>query len=433
MELDEIIPERDCLFGRNRFVKAYLSTANKWSIRNERMNTLGMFVILSQCIRDREYEYGAMGLDLRIHGMCFQGSGSGKDPLINFMMEICKRIGLKMISMSTITSAGLIGTVTPDGEPVVGPAAYADIIAFKESSNIMHTANTTHSSDLLNLFNAILDKNGHVEKQLAHGTLSYDSHVSFMGTSYPSNIQINMLRTGFLPRMLITYKEIDEDFYEQVSNEFAMSLVTRRTEKDKQIFDKICNTLYVIKNSGSSIILSDKVKGHMLFYSKKIHEKMRSYTVTLNDDLNPFRIRMVSDLMKIAICLAALDDPEKIFVKARNIKDAYEYINEYMNYTYEFVSKHCNKINKQNEDIVTVAKMLIKLSGGRTTVPVTSGQLTNNIWKNLSISAKKSTIESAIKQLSAPGYIIVEEYEERGRKFHRYYITNDLIRLSKGW
>ncbi|MCK5334079.1 MAG: hypothetical protein KAJ24_06185, partial [Candidatus Aenigmarchaeota archaeon] len=92
------------------FIGSYLSLGNNRSIMNEELHLMSMISLVGKCLKGTEINIRGTKVDLRIHPLMVQRSGSGKDPVFNLARDIAAKAGINFVTQSSLTSAAFIGS-----------------------------------------------------------------------------------------------------------------------------------------------------------------------------------------------------------------------------------------------------------------------------------------------------------------------------------
>lgn len=302
----------DSIWGDD-FIKTYLTLANKASIKNEEIHLGGMFVLLGQAMIGQIIPILNQEIDNRIHCLVIQKSGSGKGPAFKFMEKIAELAGMSMTIRSSVTSAGLIGTIAPNGDVIPGDAFYYNIIAFEEARTIFRASQMLHSCDLIENINQILDPAGVIEKRMAHGVISYRSTTSLFGSTYPIKSEPVYIDSGFLPRMLVLYRDIDSKFYYDVLDWVFCNIGKRVSFKEEKM-KLLANTLREIRNM-PEFDFEFTARRCYKNITKLLKDISSEYDEAVVSRAEPFISRIGINAVKMSTCMAVLYEKRNVSVE----------------------------------------------------------------------------------------------------------------------
>jgi hypothetical protein len=240
--------------------------------------------------------------------------------------------------LASTTTAGLIGTVEKGGNIIEGPAATADIIGMKEASTLFQTAKTEHSSDLIHYMNQIMDTKGYIKKRLAHGTIEYNSHSSFFGTTYPPHEGIRYIREGFVARTILGFRPID-DSYRDKTVDWMKTVLGDQMSGDPQLFAAMVSTVHAISDTVSGEYFVYKQKNSLGLAIDLVRKITSEYSATVRDTATPFITRTFNYIVKLATCHAALDHLSTE-VTEEHYKQMLPYLEATWRGTLEFIDKY---------------------------------------------------------------------------------------------
>ena len=329
----------DPLWGDD-FINTYMSLANRTSIDNEMMNALGMFVLVGQTLRNVQVPIGGAIQDLRTHGFMIQDSGSGKGPTFGFIKHLCKLTRFKMVTFTQMSSPGMIGTITSD-KAVYGALYDSDILGCKEAKTLLKTAKKEHSNDIIENLNEAMDEDGHITKRLAQGTLEYTTHASLLFTTNPPKMDLEHIGTGFLPRMLVCNRTVDEAHYDKVIA-WQNRNIGHRPEDMLENMTRLSQTIdHISKTYGAFEQEPDEFFDFecdfgILANMIDTELKKRSYDVI--DKCKVFKTRMNNNGRKLACSIGALNDCSMVITNA-HVEKATAYMLLFWNSTLDFAEK----------------------------------------------------------------------------------------------
>jgi len=339
-----MVTKDDCLWG-DEFFGTYMKHARKMSYNNDILHLSGALSLIGQSLRDVYLRIDQQHVGCRVHPFIVQSSGTGKGSVFNLIDKVSRAAEIPFEEEGTASTAGIMGTVKQNGEQREGELAGPGFVAWKEAQTLLKSADSTHSSDILEVMNMAMDPSGMVQKTLSGGKLEYASNTSIFCTTYDPEPdgQLELIRQGFLPRTLFFYRIMDEDFYDEI-NEMRDDKVPheRHSYKDtrKQIdkdIEKLANTLKYIENTvwdhGQQHRKEDTyyaaAKNHIDYFyveegvslnpSPMMNEVLEDYTVDVRRQARPFKTRMMNKVYRLAACFAAVsyDEENDIYVSRR--------------------------------------------------------------------------------------------------------------------
>jgi len=292
------------------FVSCYLSLGKDRSIMNDELHAMGMLCLIGSSIRDAKLNIRGSPIDLRIHPLIIQRSGSGKDAVFNLASEIAEKAGINFVSQTSITSAAFIGSAGKSREPVPGVASTSDILAFKEISSLFSASKSEHSSDIINLLNQAMDYGGWIKKDLGgmSGSISYKTRVSLFGTTYPPRTRISYIEAGFLPRTLFGYKEIGKDFYLKVVDWMFENVGELESSSDSDKIKYLSDELRKLKILTYNRRFSFPEKSAFSRIKDTFVDALEKYPIRVQQSVEPYITRTAVNAIKVSCCFASLDN-----------------------------------------------------------------------------------------------------------------------------
>ena len=370
----------------DEFISTYLSIADEASIMNREIHVTSMLTLIGQAMRNVRLNMKNQELDCRVHCMAIQRSGSGKDPAFNFMNKVAEKASFRCSKISSITSAALIGTVEKVGAVKYGAAHSSDIISFKEASSIFYMSGNDHSKDLINNINMCIDVGGHIRKELAHqqAPIEYDTHISLFGTTFPPVTKNIYIDSGLLPRMLLTYKHINSEFYFKVVDWMFSNIGIGVSESYGSIGD-LGHTLSIIlreTSNGFEFNFNDQRAAYSSI-ATTIKSIMSKYPVTMQERAEPFISRMAAYALKLSCCYAALDNLTPT-IKSEHVGKANAVIGMSLTSILDFVSQH--DIANSSEDMkkINMLKAIFQSMKIKGQTQITNSDLFKVMYPNVS-------------------------------------------------
>lgn len=401
-----IRPETDCLWGKD-FFDTYMRHAKKRSYKNEILHQAASLALIGQSLRNVWLRADQTMIDCRIHPFVIQSSGTGKNSAFSMMKDVSRAADIPFDEHGTASTAGIMGTVNQDGEEQVGDLAGRGFVAWKEAQTLLKSAEQTHSSDILEVINMALDSEGKVEKSLSGGKLEYSSRTSLFCTTYDPepNGQIELVRQGFLPRMLFVYRNMPEGFYDYVNQRRAKGIPTPDDDENTEYVrdfnsdvKKLGNTLRYIEDQvweHGKIYREDDDDSYYANASEQIDyfygvvpeakdlmdptsfmdEVMEQYSVQVRKIAITFKTRMFDTVYRLAAALAAVDYDEEngVYVSRRILKRHVKYARQIAKRSFkailDFIEDYMQITGKSElQDLETVVTNISRRNGGFATV-----------------------------------------------------------------
>lgn len=384
------------------FISSYLSLGNNRSINNSELHTMGMLCNISKCLQGVDIDIKGTKVDLRLHPLMIQRSGTGKDPVFNLARDIASGAGIKFTTQSSLTSAAFVGSAGRNREPVPGVASKTDILAFKEVSTLFSMSNQEHSSDLINLINMALDYGGHVKKDLGgmSGSVEYNTAVSLLGTTYPPRAKVSYIEAGFLPRTLFGYKEVGKKFYFDVVDWLFDNVGETERAEDTSKIKEISSTLSSLKENCKGMKFSYPEK--RAFHSMKdtLETTLAKYPIRVQQSVEPYITRVTINTIKAATCFAAIDGLSRE-VRQCHIEKACKLMEYSVNGLLAFHSRYDTLVNS-NTMIIRNILQRIKEDGRNTTEPseiakMSGGMSIRDVYSSLETLAATGEIQETIE------------------------------------
>lgn len=369
----------------DEFISTYLSIADEASIMNREIHITSMLTLTGQALRNVRLNMKNQELDCRVHCMAIQRSGSGKDPAFNFMNKVGEAADFNCNKISSLTSAALIGSADKGGEIAYGAAHDSDILSFKEASTIFSMNGNDHSKDFINYVNMCIDVGGHIRKELAHSPpIEYNTHISLFGTTFPPVTKNVYIDSGLLPRMLITYKHINSEFYFKVVDWMFSNIGTGVSESYGNLND-LGHTLKTIQRetaNGFEFNFNDQRTAYASI-ATTIKSIMGKYPVTMQERAEPFISRMAAYSLKLSCCYAALDNLSTR-INSEHMAKSNAVIAMSLTSILDFVSQH--DIANSSEDMkkINMIKSILMNFKSKGQVQTTSSELFKSMYPNIS-------------------------------------------------
>jgi hypothetical protein len=344
-----MVSKDDCLWG-DEFFSTYMKHARKMSYNNDILHLAGALSLVGQSLRDVYLRIDQQHIGCRVHPFIVQSSGTGKGSVFKLIDKIARAADIPFEQEGTASTAGLMGTVKQNGEQREGELSGSGFVGWTEAQTLLKSADSTHSSDILEVMNMAMDPSGKVAKTLSGGKLEYESNTSIFCTTYDPEPdgQLELIRQGFLPRTLFFYRIMDEDFYDTI-NEMRDAKVPNQRESyedtRKQIdsdIEKMANTLKFVENTvwdhGQQHRREDTyyaaAKNHIDYFyvepgvslnpTEMMNDALEDFRVDVRRQARPFKTRMMNKVYRLAACFAAVsyDEENDIYV-SRRIRQAH--------------------------------------------------------------------------------------------------------------
>jgi len=367
-----MVSPSDCVWGKE-FFDTYMEHASKTSYFNEHLHRAASLALIGQALRDVFLVSDNTKIDCRIHPFVIQDSGSGKNGAFNFMHAVSREAGMNFFKEGTTSTAGIMGTVKPDGEVNPGNLAGNGFLAWKEAQTLVKSSNKQHSDDIIEVINMALDPSGDVSKSLSGGKLEYSSRTSMFSTTYPPEPegQVGLIHQGFLPRMLFLYKKIPPSQYDRINDRRDDGLPdgstmgpVNRTEYSDDV-KKLANTLaYIRQQVTKHGEILDKDTDPFALTHKDVHyferveegasmntayifdELKDDYSYRVQQEVKPFKTRLFDLTYKIAAAMAAIDKDEETgvyvsrVIRKRHANMAHKIVRECWRSIFDFVDDY---------------------------------------------------------------------------------------------
>lgn len=400
----------------DEFIGSYLSLGNNRSIMNEELHLMSMLSLVGKCLKGTEINIRGTKVDLRLHPLMVQRSGSGKDPVFNLAREIATNAGINFVTQSSLTSAAFIGSSGKNREPIPGVASQCDILAFKEISSLFSASGQDHSSDLINMINQALDYGGWIKKDLGgmSGSISYKTDVALLGTTYPPKSKVSYIETGLLPRTLFGYKEVGSKFYFDVAKWLFDNVGEPEEEKVTTKIDELSKTLREIKTKAyeTKFTFPDRKTFHSI--KDVFEDSLSKYPLRVQKTVEPYITRTSINTIKVATCFAALDNMSSR-VRTEHINRACNVMKYSIN---GFLAFHARYDTLVSSNTMLVKDLLYKI---KENTKVTDLQTILKMSGGLSLR----DVNSALDTLKSTGEIIVEMVLDSGRPEKKITILLD--------
>lgn len=261
-------------------------------------------------------------LDARIHPCYFSPSGTGKGEGANFVSKVAKDLGLKYQPVTSITDAGLVGTINEDKEIEYGwlhPSKGINIISATEASVILQDYPPRESRNVMDLLQVAMNNLGSddsiIARKIGFGDpIEFQPTCSFLLTTYvPTNLTNIILQRGLLQRAYLTVNTVSLDDRLKAMKRQIANLTNPPDSRElvKSIVDRLkhVNTHY----SGKTYMPVD-ARAVPLFehYTKELLDMIYQATPFLQEKLGEFVSRMSGHQTRLAAHFACLSLHDRI-------------------------------------------------------------------------------------------------------------------------
>lgn len=307
-----------------KLLKEYNSIFDRYCYNSPFIGMQTFLLIMGQLFKDKKISKGDSFFDLRTHVLLIQPSGSGKSEALNFVELLCDKLGLKVISSTDYTDAGLVGGVESkppkkkdtEAEFKEGALQEADILSMDEASVLFrdNTPFALHARVYLQkAMNHYESKSNHILRLLRDGRISFYPHASIWLTTVMPKEFYSVLDSGFLQRMLINIEEEDIEKRKVNANEdinridFTKPYITEGFSEHTQRIETLANKLIQLKNYHEFCTLNVPESNRELI--KEISKEMFEAIGTIPDQekikhLASFGTRYMIQIYKVAYLLA---------------------------------------------------------------------------------------------------------------------------------
>lgn len=331
-----MVNKDECLWGDD-FFETYMKHANRMSYNNEILHLSGALSLIGQSLRDVYLRSDQQHVGCRVHPFVIQSSGTGKGSVFSLIENVARAADIPFEEEGTASTAGIMGTVKQNGEQREGELKGSGFVGWKEAQTLLKSADSTHSSDILEVINMAMDPSGKVAKTLSGGKLEYASNSSIFCTTYDPEPdgQLELIRQGFLPRTLFFYRIMDESFYDEVNSirdnkipHSRQNLESGSKQYDDDI-EKLANTLKYIEDTvwdHGKLYRQEETyvavaENHLdYFYVEEgesidptpfMNELLEDCSIDVRRKARPFKTRMMNKVYRLSACFAAVDYDEE--------------------------------------------------------------------------------------------------------------------------
>jgi len=377
---------------------------------------MSLYVLLSQLFKKSRIVFGGTEKTLRLHFFWIQNMRSGKGETIKPMKDLCNLLGITWTKITTLTDAGLIGTIDQDVKkrniekkkdvgdegyisPIIkGDLGNFDIIFFEESKKIV--SRSVMTEDLLLILQEALDDPGKVRKKLAHKeAVEYECHASLFATTYfIKEIDTILLDQGFFQRILIYLKDMTLSENRNLRSDIIelYKSLPKTIEEYHFRLKLLADRLNSYNREKVLLTLDDGAIKTLHEYNKQFHRLIKVYKDDKLRILMGFSQTIIDLSVKIGGINALLEHDNVI--RKRHIVQGINIIRECVNTV-------VNKLSMgRDERMLTNAINMIKILAKE---PMTKTQLVQllAVKLNCSKSEARNYVDTAINR----NYLVVEQ------------------------
>jgi len=425
-------------------IKEYLQVFDRYCYNSPFIGLLTLLLILGQLFKDKKIPKGGGFFDLRIHILLIQPSGSGKSEALNFVTLLAKRLGLKVITSTDYTDAGLIGGLESSRKnkedtliKKIGVLEYADILSMDEASVLFKDNNPFATNARVYLQQAMNNYQSGanlIVKLMRDGVLEFHPHASIWLTTVMPHRFDDVLDSGLLQRMLISIEEEDiekrkanskEDikrvnfnstYASQENSEETLRLITlaEKLNKIKTYYDT-----FAIKITDDSEDLFTLSSDEMFELTKTIPDPIR------RNQIVTFATRSMTMIYKISYLLATTRNEGKIAEKdIRFAKDIVTHCFENMILYLEEKPTAIISMREQNSNRIFQTIKKTREAG------IKADDLDYEVTKKLKLCST-TTLYKILGQLIKQKMIKKEQVVEEGHAFKYYFALESKAGLKK--
>jgi len=276
-------------------------------------------------IRDMKiYKGSGSWLDTRIHPCYFSPSATAKGEGANFVSRMAEALGLKYQPVTTITDAGLVGTINDEKEVEYGwlhQSKGINILAATEASVLLQDFPVKESRNVMDLLqvamNTLGSKDSTIAKKIGFGDpIEFQPSASLLFTTYvPTNLTNIILQRGLLQRTYLTVNTVSIDARQRALERQYSNMVRDRspdtTLQKKSIAERLkhINTHYAGKGK---IAIDPRAEPLLVNFSKELFTAIRDSEPFLQEKLGEFVSRMAGHQIRIGAHFACLNEHEEI-------------------------------------------------------------------------------------------------------------------------
>jgi len=303
------------------------------SFGNPHLATIALHIAEGILLRNAVVYYLNECMDLRCSGMAFQTSGTGKDAFNRFVKKILKQLGYKYGERSRLSSAGLIGTVSPEGIKKYGDFYDLDLIIASEAGALFKSRNFDYNLDLFYQICRSQDYNATVSNRLANGVVEYETKASLLLCSFIiEDLQLLIVEGGLFPRFLTCIKDLNMAEIAQIRNQILDNL-------GKTVMQDITPLLTRLKEIQARVNWNfnfDKVRDLLKIKAKLLDEQLKALEPRFIEKLKIFINRRDLMMVKLACHHAALELREDL--DEGDVEYAFNVMTEFWQQVLDFVA-----------------------------------------------------------------------------------------------
>lgn len=323
-------------FG-NKLIKDYIELFCSYSIRNEIYARVSLHVLLGQLLRNIYFKNVARKIDVRVHLLLIQPSGTGKGAGYGFFVKLAEDLGLKVEELTEATDAGLVGTIDhydyQTGRWVIteGIMKEADIIAMEEASTLFDFTSEFSRKNLTYIqiaTNPLFDASCKISKKIGYAFIQFKPHCSFLLLSYkPDRLEEAVLKRGFIQRFITVFREVDLTERFSIINSAIEGINAMPEEEFREKYRSLVRRLEVLQRiygrKTTPFEIDEEAKLRIRDVTIELLEMTKETTKKARVKLEEFSFRLYEVLTKLAIhhailCLKDSVDIQDV-IYARNL------------------------------------------------------------------------------------------------------------------
>lgn len=364
-------------------------------VRNEELKKVMFHSLVGTILTHKGYRYTETADKLcttRCHVFAIQDSGTGKSLIMNINNDLLTYIGIKTDKTVTFNEAAMVGSVYEyQGTIKKQKGKLGKLLAlFVDEGSELFNENS-YTKGLRAQFQNLMDEPGIISKDMKLGTIKYPSKCTLITGSYIfDEFNVAMVNTGFLQRMIVTYKDYTSDEKEAMWTKVELLKLkhnSKRLVKAREAIRTFVDSIppyEVVDPETNPLLLHDKsvkrseiyLKSKIFFSRKYVYTSIEckkemnkqfirnQFTGTKQKIFSTYfnRAHLITD--KIAVQRAILngekDFREKIVVKKEDLEYALE-ITKYHLKSIQglfdiFENSKKFKVNNTSEIVKVVAK-----------------------------------------------------------------------------
>ena len=323
-------------FG-NKLIKDYIELFCSYSIKNEMYARVSLHVLLGQLLRNIYFKNVARKIDIRVHLLLIQPSGTGKGAGYGFFVKLAEDLGLKVEELTEATDAGLVGTIDHfdyhNNRWVIteGLMKDADIIAMEEASTLFDFSSDFSKKNLTYIqiaTNPLFDASCKISKKIGNAYIQFKPHCSFLLLSYkPDRLEEAILKRGFIQRFITIFREVDLTERLRILDAAIEGINAIPEEEFKMKYDSLVRRLKVLQRiygrKETPFEIKEDAKLRLKDVTVELLEMIKEASKKARVKLEEFSFRLYEILTKLAIhhailCLKDSVDIQDV-IYARNL------------------------------------------------------------------------------------------------------------------